>query len=700
MAVSTKTRDADRKSQDRAKERDLFIPEVFDPIRRKACEADDEEWLRTYCSDVFYNPFTPHQQRIIEDCREALLYGTQKCKAAPRGDGKSSIVKYLALKYTLNRQLLFPLIVAATSSKAKKTLSSLKRRLSKREVTALSQDYPLECTVAQYVDPWPSRGRNVTANGQRTVHVEWGADSIILPTWEDEEPLGPIILSLGITSDDIQGCNIYDRRPDFVMLDDLDSRDSLASEDGVVAGKIEETVDKSIAGLGGQSRRLGKFMLCTITSRDAAAYRYSDPKIKPSWAGERIAAIIQWPEKKELWQEYIDLRVDGTQTTDGDGQPVDPFGRAAHAYYLANREAMDAGAVLANPYNFESALLPDGSQKQVSALQRCYDYIADQGMESFQTEHQNDPPDKAGSIGSGITPTLIQRRLSGFARRVVPPDCLLLSRGIDARKTELHYVIKAWRKDGTNFVVNYDTFKTHGTVYKSDEGLESAIYNAVLGLFEDYEVNPCIREDGEIVPVDITLIDSGWQAPAIYDACRTIGMGIYPSKGHGKSNGCVSLSFSDASSRSLDRKPGDGWFLKKHREPLKADIWVAHCDTDRWKVFDHARWLTPADKPGAAFIFGEMTGEELANIDRKTPKEGRLHLEYAEHICSVTEVEEFVKDKLVRYLKTAAKKQSDHYLDASYLADVGAWMKGIRLVNETTKAAPVLDLAAMQKARK
>src|SRR5690606_27275827 len=98
---------------------------------------------------------------------------------------------------------------------------------------------------------------------------------------------------LGITSDELQGCNVYDQRPDFVILDDLDSRDSLAAEDGLIAAKIEEAIDKTIAGLGGQSRRLGQFMICTITSRDSAAFKYSDPAVKPSYSGERIAAIIE-----------------------------------------------------------------------------------------------------------------------------------------------------------------------------------------------------------------------------------------------------------------------------------------------------------------------------------------------------------------------------------------------------------------------
>jgi hypothetical protein len=133
------------------------------------------------------------------------------------------------------------------------------------------------------------------------------------------------------------------------MLDDLDSRDSLASADGVVAAKIEDVVDKTIAGLGGQGRRLGQFMLCTITSRDSAAFKYSDPAQKPAYSGERIAAILEWPQRKDLWQTYIELRQWGQGTLDDSGNPVDVFGRKAHQLYADNRTEMDDGAVLSNP---------------------------------------------------------------------------------------------------------------------------------------------------------------------------------------------------------------------------------------------------------------------------------------------------------------------------------------------------------------
>lgn len=667
---------AERMRRTRAVARDLQIPDVLDPARREECEADDLLWLATYCPSVFYSPFTKHQEKIVADCGEALKYGTTKCKAAPRGDGKTSIVKYLALKYALCRQVSFPLIIAATSSKGKKALSSIKRHLASPNESPLQKDYPLECHAARYVDPWPSRARNVTANGERPISVEWGADWFTIPTWSDEEPLGPILMSLGVTSDDLQGCNVFDRRPDFVMLDDLDSRDSLAAEDGVVAAKIEEAIDKTISGLGGQSRGLGQFLICTITSRESAAYKYSDPKQKPAWSGERIPAVEKWPKRADMWEQYIELRQSGKSTLDEEGNPSDVFGREAHTLYLKNREAMDEGAVISNPHNFVESLLPDGTQTQVSSLQRCYDFVADTGMESFLTEHQNDPPENTAAVDSGITARGIQVRLSGLQRGVVPPNCTVVTQGIDVQKAGGYFVVKAWLPDATCYVIDYGFHDSHGTRYGSDEGLELSIVKMIEGRMETILSDPYIRPDGEIVDVGLTFVDAGWWPSAVYEACRKIGLGIYPTKGHGKSSGCTGANFSESQRKSKDRKPGDGWFQTR----IKGKQWLVNCDTDRWKAFEHQRWMTTEGNPGAAYIHGEMTDDERRNLGRLLPRDSKEHFTYAQQVVAEVETEEVIKGTLRRRWKTRPGHSANHYLDASYLADTAARMLGIQLL--------------------
>lgn len=656
------TVDATRKAETRAAARDLEIPSVFDPKRRAACEADDCEWLRVYLPGVFYNPFTDRQELTIENCGTVMRYGTKKCTAAPRGDGKSSTIKYLALKYALSRQLKFPLIIGATSSKAGDTLSDIKRRLALRTVSTLSQDYPLECAIARYVDPWPSRARNVTANGRRAINVEWGADTIILPTWEDEEPLGPILRALGITSDDLQGCNVHDIRPDFVMGDDLDSRDSLASEDGKMAGKIEQAIDKTIAGMAGQSRPLGIYLLCTITSRKSAAFKYSDPAIKPAYDGERIAAILAWPKNKDLWDIYVEYRQWGTQTKGADGKAIDKFGRKAHQHYLDNFEAMNEDAKLSNPYNFNATILPDGSEQQISSLQRCYDYIADHGMDSFLTEHQNDPPEEEGFTQLKLTSYHIQHNcLSGMERRIVPEGTVAIIGGADVRKLGLDYVYVASNEQGATCVIDYDfyEFQTEG---RKAADCELLILEGLFSWYAEMQGFPFVTATGEEIPADLTLIDAGWKeeswnAQPVQMFCSQVGYGEFmPSKG-------MSPYYPPKPARHIVL--GDNW----HWDALQC---LAFLNADHWKLKVHEGFLADNGEPGSLRVFDPPLVDGRQNRN--------FHLSFAKHILAETWETRFVPGFKGARTGWWKSPKPNHKLDATYEALAARSMRGVSVL--------------------
>ena len=622
--MSEREQDRQRKAQARASARDLAIPLPENVQRREDLGHNDADWLRHYAPDVFYNPFTNDQLAIIEECGQTLKYGVQKCKAAPRGDGKSSIVKYLMLKYALYRQVRFPLVVAATFGKAQKTTNAIKARLSSKTETPLSLDFPLECHVSRYVHPWPSRARNVTAtvykeldkdgNGvgdpvgdhMRHVNVEWGtADGyFILPTWSAEEPVGPIIMSIGWESDELQGCNVFDVRPDFVMIDDLDSRDSLAAENGKVAGKIEECIDKTIAGMGGQSRRLGQFMLCTITSEVAAAYRYSDPKIKPSWSGERVRAIKKWPDREDLWDKYIQLYQAAPHEND-------PFHRNAHRFYLENREAMEEGAVVSNPNNFDANELPDGSQREVSNLQRCFNAIAKTSREAFDTEYQNDPPHRADQLRVRIEPYHVARCATERPRKSVGVKTDLIVRGVDVRKTELHSAALASWEPRNNNIIDYDV-RSHGTSETTVQQAEDLIYVALHEMADEWDESPIVDDDGHVQRTQLTLIDKGWKGNWTEDGvvktwvsqpverfCMERGLDRWmPCKG-------------DGSYRSP--KPskgvivGDNWHINRGEGAERACdevIWNAN----HWHLLVEELFLLPSEDPDRFWLFEQERG--------------------------------------------------------------------------------------------
>ena len=692
--------DASRMRENRAANRDLEIPEIDDPSRRQQLEADDVAWLKHYFGDVFYNPFTDDQLESIAECSDALGFGYNKCRAAPRGGGKSSILKCLCMKYALHRRVRFPLIIAATFGKAKKATDSMRKRFASRSPTPkeleavgkrggitrgitpnwLAADYPVECFTARYVHPWPSRARNVTANGGRVVHVEWGSDYFILPTWEDTEPLGPIMMAVGYSSDELQGCNIYDQRPDAVLLDDLDSRDSLASEHGVIASKIEEAIEKTIAGLGGQSKPLGKYFICTITSTDAAAYKYSDPKLKPAWDGTRVSAIKQWPntEGMALWEKYIWLRQSGMQA-----EPADKFGRAAHQLYLDNREAMDAGAVLSNPYDFQADLLPDGTQKQVSSLQRCFDYIADYGRESFDTEHQNDPPKRESLFEVKVSPYHVAGCAGDYHRKAIDGTTTAIVRAVDVRKIELHQVTLAADSTRTHRIVDYD-IAPHGTSETTVEQAESLILDGLRAMADDWDSDPPADMNGAPRTTDLVLIDKGWMGNWTEDGtiktwasqpvelfCMERGLKKYlPAKGAPN----YQIPAADR-----DCIVGDNWHINKGKGKSRQCtevIWNAN----HWHLLVEELFMLPEDDKDRFELFAQCDGV-WSN-----------HKAFGEHI---TVGAEQLKVQLTRGSRSRKPKfVKDHWWDSLAMALVAQSVHA-QVTTRTASRKPRLTLSQM-----
>jgi hypothetical protein len=60
---------------------------------------------------------------------------------------------------------------------------------------------------------------------------------------------------------------------------------------------------------------------------------------------------------------------------------------------------------------------------------------------------------------------------------------------------------------------------------------------------------------------------------------------------------------------------------------------------------------------------------------------------YSKHLTAETEIEDVVKGVLKRSWK--ARSDNNHYLDASYMSDVAASMKGVRLVKSPRPAAAI-----------
>jgi hypothetical protein len=682
--------DARRKSEKRKQDRDLRISRVAEPNRRRDCLADIYQFLPTYFPDVFYQPFTVDRREMIDAIIHAARFGGDQAVAGPRADGKTRSAIFCALALVLAGHVTFPMIISKSGPRAARELKNLKQGIEGtiRDQTPFALDFPEICEPIQKLDRWASKARQQTAYGVFT-EMEWGEECIIFPTistallrangWHDDidsAARGQIVASLGIEGP-IRGYSVRNRRPDVVLLDDIDDRESARSE--MQTETREKIIEEDIGGLAGPDKTVARVMLCTLINQTCIAAKFTDRKQKPSWRGQRHRLLLEKPKNESYWEEYIRLRKERDEN--------DPDARVAHRHYLAHRAEMDAGAIVTNPYRFDSRLLPDGEPVEVSALQACYNLVADRGWEHFNTEYQNDPPEESGRVESGITPQLVRKQISGFACGVIPEGCTVLVHACDVGKTKgFHWVVRAYKQDGTVYTIDYGIMDVIGAKYGSDEGLDRAIFAAVKRREEEFRAAGYGFSNGATISDPVSIYDSRYRTDAVMRAVKELGMGVYAIKGIGQSAGAaIRGKYRPCTQATATRKPGRGERFYYDRDN-DFKLWALHADTDYWKAWEHDRWMTARDKPGCAFLWGtEDTSEHQ-------------HDQYAKHICSEVETEEEHKG-VMRRVWIPKSKEMD-WLDASYYADVGAAMKGVRVLaaGESQKAIkPRQSLGQLRK---
>ena len=653
----------------RALGRDLTIPPVANPRRRRRCERDAALYLRTYFPHVFFNPFTTTHRSIIDGVAERIQYGGSKAEAAPRGEGKTSIARGLATCAINYGWRDFFVIVGANAIKAGDNLVSIRDEYEQNDL--LAADFPEICIPIRALGGANQRAAAQTVDGART-YLKWTGDLIHMPVVAGSAASGRIITSVGIESGNIRGLLYRGRRPDFVLIDDPETEGSVDSE--TETARREKTIDRAITGMAGPNKKIAIFYTCTIWSPSSCAARYTDPKIKPAWAGARRRLLEKRPDREDLWEAYMDLRTGGVLTGD-------ETGRAAAAFYLGRRRAMDKGAVVSNPFRFDPTQLADGTQLQISALQFCYDVIADHGWEAFNTEYQNEPPDDVAGEAIELTEAAVMTQCNGRPRGTVTPEADFLTAGLDVGARAIHWVVKDW-KHGAGSIVDYDVIPVHSPMLGGVEDPENvqAVQEAILAALLEFRAMAAIgwpdADTGEGRQLDKAFIDCGYAREGmdtpIWELVRNTPGRLY----------CAAKGFGSGSGQSSYRQPtkgGSGKRIFNHcfstwQPKRKARLY--HVDADYWKLFVQTAFLTPPGRPGSLTLPGL-----LADAVR--------HKQFARQITAEIWTPEFRPGRGYRW-KWNRRRQANHLLDACANAAAAAGTVGLKTVGNP-KPEPTPD---------
>jgi hypothetical protein len=610
------------------------------PERRKSCLADPQLFLKTYFPQRFYNPFAVHHKEIINAIAYCAANGGEQSIAAPRGDGKTEICTAMIVWAILAEWVRFPVIVAATGDFAHKIFKDIKLHFENNEL--LAEDFPEVCDYIRDLEGAPSRANKQHNGGVRT-RIVWTQNEVVFPTVTGS-PYGGVALAYKGLDSAIRGIKIRGQRPDFVLIDDPETRESAKSPHQILERTI--AIDRDIAGLGGPDKSLSRVMLTTLQNRQSLSYQFTDPEKRPSWHGKRFAMVTKMPENMDKWNDYIALRqADQKNETN-----------TATAFYIENAEELHKGAEVSNPYRYKEA------EGELSALQSFFNRVADNGWASANAELQNDPEDDSTEEQVTITPHTVRSRMSGLVRNELPKvDDLKIVVGIDVGKYFSHWVKIATYGQAIGHVINYGVMETNGLTVGSDE---QSIEQALLKSLETWRME--ILADN---PPDLVMVDSGDYSPAVYEFIRRAGSPFVASKGW--EAGRMRFESTNTPTRRVFQE-----CLANFHGPER--IWLYNVNATYWKGEVHRRFTTAT--------FNEAQIPNSGALSLWSTDDRKEHLSYSHHICAEAYEERFIEGKgLVK--KWVAKHRNNHWLDATALALCAAGCLGIRILPITEQRA-------------
>lgn len=321
----------------------------FDPdpaaseIRRTRAAQDYGFFCRTYFphyikgdSSVFHQWFHDTVPPLIRDAVGHLIEFS-----APRGEAKSTLSTQLMSIYCVVFELKhFMPIVMDAFDQAATMLEAIKAEL---EVNSrLKMDFPDQT----------GRGR------------VWNA-SVILTANEIK------IQAFG-SGKRMRGLRHGAYRPDLVFLDDIENDENVRSKEQ--RDKLENWVLKTVLNLGPPDGSMDVVYCNTILHYDSVANRFHR---KPRWLRKKFRAIIKWPDRMDLWDEWEQLFLNGSMV-DEDSKEEDRVetDNLAQLFYERNKVEMERGAIVSWP-----------TTRPLLRLMQ----IRSESHHAFDCEYQNDP---------------------------------------------------------------------------------------------------------------------------------------------------------------------------------------------------------------------------------------------------------------------------------------------------------------------
>lgn len=307
---------------------------IDDVARKKRIKAveDPETGYKFFCDTYFPHYFTKAPSILHKELFQSLPEmiaqgeGQKRLVIAPRGSAKSThISQAFPLWCVITGQKHFICLIMDAFEQAAIMIEAIKAELEFNP--RLAYDFP---EIVGQGRTW-REGVIVTANNIKI------------------EGFG--------TGKKIRGRRHGPWRPDLVILDDVENDENVESPKQ--RDKLEKWISKAVLKLGPTDGTMDVLYAGTVLLFDAVIVRFSK---KPGWKVSRYQAILNWPDRMDLWEEWEELYLNDED--------------AAEAFWQSQKAEMYKGAAINWPEMHSLIFL---------MTERAGDH------DSFESEYQNNP---------------------------------------------------------------------------------------------------------------------------------------------------------------------------------------------------------------------------------------------------------------------------------------------------------------------
>jgi len=601
-----KERARERQAKQSAEGRDIAaeMPKVSSLATRRRIAKS----LRLFCEDCLAERFTiawsDDHLKAVEKMESAMLAGDNFAIAMARGSGKTTLVIAAVIWAILCGHKRYVALIGADRDAATKLLDGVKVELETND--RLLELFPEAVYPIRRLEGIPNRCRGQTYQGNRT-YIKWTAKHIqfadIPKRGEikkgERTAASAIIETAGITGK-IRGMQQAlpsgeIARPDCFVVDDpqtdasADSRKHVTRRLNVITG--------TCPGLAGPGASISGFVTCTVIQPDDVADQLLNPEKYPDFHGERFKLIYKWPDDSDLWEEYSNKYREAMALKLG-YEPLNQFVRE-------NWDPLHAGSKVAWPERMK--------KNEVSPLQHAYHLLFRLG-DMFWCEYQNEPK-SADDAEDLLSVDEIQRKISGYPRKIVSPEANLATAYIDVQGNVLFWAVLAFRKQTFDcWLLDYGTWPRQRANYYSKaklgkklsdvysgSGLEGRIKRGILELADHLATTDFKYPDGErSLRISRIGVDAAWgkSSTVVYAAClesrhRSIMLPVF---GRGLDASKLPMEFWTA-------KPGEIIGVGYSTRPRPGGGRYGLLDSNYWKSFLHARLSTASGDRGCYDLF-------------------------------------------------------------------------------------------------